>query len=339
MKTSRHLLAVLMLACVALLATSCHTDNAHRLALAHPSVIVAEGHYYMVGTNCHGGFSLFKSANLRQWTLVAADSCLLAQWPIDGGGAPCSAPRIVQHGQEYVLTFSAGGKIFLAQSARVSGPYTLRGESDTLSQPNSTVFASLFADTDGRWYLYHTRHQLHDAGAGNVIYVAEFDMEHFAIIDSTLTQCLHATEHWELDLDADGHTIATLESPFVTKRDSIYYLHYSACPSRSIYHSVGYATAKSPLGPWERHSASPVVHMSVAEENGTGSGQFFMGLDKMPYYLYQVHASDTLPTPYGVRFIPLKMAKHRLTGIFHITAKKPENIVVPRLFGPQDSDE
>mgnify|MGYP002512889664 FL=1 len=54
------------------LASGCQQDG-ERIALADPTIFVADGKYYMTGTSGDDGFTLLESSNLRHWTYSKAD--------------------------------------------------------------------------------------------------------------------------------------------------------------------------------------------------------------------------------------------------------------------------
>ncbi len=44
------------------------------------------------------------------------------------------------------------------------------------------------------------------------------------------------------------------------KHDGTYYLMYSGSGANSPNYGIGYATSKSPTGPFEKYSGNPIVH-------------------------------------------------------------------------------
>ena len=320
----------LFLAAMLALASGCQQDG-ERIALADPTIFVANGKYYMTGTSGDDGFTLLESSNLRHWTYSKADPYILHKGENTYGERDFWAPQIVQLEDRYLMTYSAQGKMCVAESKELTGPYKQRENHPLTDCPEMNIDSYLFKDEDGKWYMYHARYIQQDDMGGNAIFVAEFDMDTQKLKEETLTECLRVSEPWELTLDGMSHNHKTLEGPTVMKRDSIYYMFYSANDYRSVDYAVGYAVAKSPYGPWEKQPG-PVIHASEVGENGSGHGDFFIGLDKEPYYVYHVHQNDTTVDPRTVRIMPLKMSKHRVTGIFHISAKKKGNVIVPKLF-------
>lgn len=326
-------LSGLFFAAVLALGVGCQQEG-ERIALADPTIFVANGKYYMTGTSGDDGFTLLESSNLRHWTYSKADPYILRKGEGTYGERDFWAPQIIQLEDRYLLAYSAQGKMCVAESPDIAGPYKQRENRPLTDCPDMNIDTYLFKDDDGKWYMYHARYIQQEDMGGYAIFVAEFDMESLSLKEETLKECLRVSEPWELTLDGMNHNHKTLEGPTVMKRDSIYYMFYSANDYRSIDYAVGYATAKSPYGPWEKQPG-PIIHRSEVGESGSGHGDFFIGLDKTPYYVYHVHQNDTVVDPRTVRIIPLKMDKHRVSGIFHITAKKKSNVIVPKLFKPE----
>jgi xylan 1,4-beta-xylosidase len=50
------------------------------------------------------------------------------------------------------------------------------------------------------------------------------------------------------------------EGPFMLKRNGTYYLMYSGTGADSPNYGIGYATAKSPLGPFVKYAGNPIAH-------------------------------------------------------------------------------
>jgi beta-xylosidase len=95
----------------------------------------------------------------------------------------------------------------------------------------------------------------------------------------------------------------------------------------SIDYSVGYATSSSPFGPWKKNPNSPIIHRSLAGENGSGHGDVFKGMDGKYYYVYHVHNSDSTVQPRKTRIVPLILEKG-IDGVYSITIDK-ERVIKP----------
>ena len=66
-------------------------------------------------------------------------------------------------------------------------------------------------------------------------------------------EMLRPTEPWEM---SNGHVT---EGPFILKHNDTYYLTYSGTGADSANYAIGYATSKSPLGPFKKYEKNPIV--------------------------------------------------------------------------------
>lgn len=323
----------LMTAMCGLLLMGCsYFDEGELIDFADPTIVVANGKYYMTGTSSDEGFTMLESSDLKHWTPCGDSAFILHRGPDTYGDNCFWAPQVLPYEGKYLLTYSAQGKMCIAESDQVSGPYKQRERRPISDCPEMNIDTYLFQDDDGKWYLYHARYMQQGDMGGNTIQVAEFDMASQRIIDSTLTLCVQVSEPWELTFDGEKFGNKTCEGPTVIKRDGVYYLFYSGNDYQSIDYAVGYATAPTPYGPWTKQPG-PIISRNETGENGSGHGDFFIGLDKKPYYVFHVHQNDTTIHPRTVRIVELKMTRHRTTGQFLISPRgKKEDIIVPRVY-------
>jgi xylan 1,4-beta-xylosidase len=128
------------------------------------------------------------------------------------------------------------------------------------------------------------------------------------VIMGTEKECIVGTELWE-------HTEKTnwpvTEGPTVVKHGDLYYLIYSANDFRSKDYAVGYATSKSPLGPWEKYSGNPIISRKKVGWNGSGHGDLFT--DKMGHlqYVLHVHNSNAQVSPRATGLISIRFEKRK----------------------------
>ena len=81
----------------------------------------------------------------------------------------------------------------------------------------------------------------------------------------------------------------TVEGPFVLKHKGKYYLTYSANDCCDPYYAVGFATADSPFGPFEKYEKNPILSKTDAV-NGTGHHSFTTTKDgKQLICVYHCH--------------------------------------------------
>lgn len=293
---------------------------------ADPSIYVENGKYYLSGTKNSKplGFALLESEDLKEWHYPAAltekKGMILTAGESTYGTQGFWAPQILKNKSNYYLTYTASSQVVLAASPCLTGPFT-QTVVEPIDATAHNIDSYIFKDEDGKYYLYHVRFN-----NGNYIWVAEFDFQKGKIKPETLRQCFTNTEAWEKTPAFESAPI--MEGPTVIKMKGVYYLFYSANHFKSMDYAVGYATAKTPFGPWTKHPNSPIIHRSIVKENGAGHGDFFFDKKNNPWYVYHVHFSDTEVGPRRTRLVPLTLKMNKKTGIYDISVQA-DKIVKP----------
>lgn len=293
---------------------------------ADPSIYVENGKYYLSGTKNSKpmGFALLESDDLKEWhypaALVEKKGMILTAGESTFGTQGFWAPQMLKKDNQYFLTYTASSQVVLASSQALTGPFTQK-VLEPIDSTAHNIDSYIFKDEDGKYYLYHVRFN-----NGNYIWVAEFDFQIGKIKPKTLKQCFTNTEAWEKTPAFESAPI--MEGPTVIKMKGVYYLFYSANHFKSMDYAVGYATAKTPFGPWTKHPNSPIIHRSKVKENGAGHGDFFLDNNNNPWYVYHVHYSDTEVGPRRTRIVPLTLKINKKTGIYDISVQA-DKIVKP----------
>ena len=285
------------------------------IAYADPTIMAADGTYYLTGTHENDGFSVLQSDDLLHW-----------HTPDDGGKAEFLlrkgqdvfgtkgfwAPQWFNAGEDgWYLAYTANEQTALAKGSSVEGPFT-QDKASPIDPSAKNIDPFIFRDDDGTCYLYHVRFN-----KGNYIWVAQIDLATGKLDAGTLTQCLQCTEPWERTGDYPSDPI--MEGPTVVKIDGWYYLFYSANHFMSKDYAVGYAVARSPMGPWTKYEGNPIIHRSIVGENGSGHGDLFQLWDGQLAYVYHVHHSDTQVSPRLTRIVPLKLTPNA-KGYYNVKA-------------------
>ena len=301
-------------------------NTGQEIFFADPTIFVENGIYYLSGTKTSKpmGFALLQSTNLKDWiypeSLVSKSGMVLTIHEDVYGEQGFWAPQFLKVDNKYYLTYTASSQTAIAFSQNLTGPY-VQESIQPIDASAKNIDSFIFKDDDGKYYLYHVRFN-----KGNYIWVAEFDMNTKKIHPETLQQCLENTEPWEKTASYESAPI--MEGPTVIKMKGVYYLFYSANHFISIDYAVGYATSKSPFGPWTKYAGNPIIHRSIVHEKGAGHGDFFFDNAQNPYYVYHVHYSDSVVSPRKTRIVPLKMKLNNNTGIYDISVL-PNNIIIP----------
>jgi len=292
-----------------LLFTLCVRAQDKQIYLADPTIYAENGTYYLYGTGYSSdiGFTAFTSRDLLKWKgpSGALDGRVLIGGQKAFGTAGFWAPQVFKYNNRYFMAYAANEYIAIASAPSPLGPFT-QDFVGRLETDRKQIDPFIFFDTDGKIYLFYVR-LIH----GNRIFVAEMKPDLSGIIPETMTECIHAEDEWE---NVPHNKYGVTEGPTVIKRDSIYYLFYSANDFRDVNYAIGYATSKSPFGPWKRYEGNPIVSRKLLKVNGTGHGDLFVDNNGALQYVFHVHNSDSVVAPRRTALITIKeKKKHGIT--------------------------
>ncbi len=295
---------------------------------ADPTVYFESGKYYLTGTGGHrggpSGFSVLESDDLKTWHSPAGATdgvyMIMTKGEQAYGEKGFWAPQIFKVDDTYYLSYTANEQTVLTQSKSLLGPYKQK-EVAPIDGSEKNIDSYIYKDEDGKFYLYHVRFN-----NGNYLWVAEFDMDKGKIKPETLTKCFDQTEDWEATPNFESAPI--MEGPTVFKLKDKYYLFYSANHFQNIDYAVGYAVADSPMGPWIKQKDSPIIHRSIVNENGSGHGDFFKGLNGQLYYVYHVHFSKDQVSPRRTRIVPVTKEWDDNAGLYKFSVEE-DKVIVP----------
>jgi len=136
----------------------------------------------------------------------------------------------------------------------------------------------MYQDDDGKLYLYYV-----EVRGGFKIFVQP--MKDAVTKEGERTEVLHPTEPWEM---VSGEVT---EGPFMLKHNGTYYLMYSGTGADSPNYAIGYATAKSPTGPFKKYDGNPIVHRTD-KIFGPGHHCVVAGPDKKLWMIYHQKYND-----------------------------------------------
>lgn len=271
------------------------------MLLADPTIFHDNGTYYLYGTgvmNGHkgAGFEVYKSADLEHWEGPCGldDGFCLKKSDATWGTKGFWAPQIFKKDGKYCFAYTANEQIAVATADSPLGPFT---QDVPECIPAKTKEIDPFVFFDGKKiYMYHVRLQ-----DGNRIFVSEMNKDMRSLKENTTRECLHAESGWENTANAEW-TVS--EGPTVVKIGKTYYLFYSCNDYRNIDYAVGYATSKSPLGPWTKHG-EPIIVRGVIGANGTGHGDLFRDSNGDWRYVFHTHYSATQVSPRKTAIVTL----------------------------------
>jgi beta-xylosidase len=216
---------------------------------ADPHVILVDGTYYLYATTHGRGFDAWTSKDLVNWKHRGP----VWETPQGGAWAPDVFHNVRGDGKFYLYYTDddpnappgpLDKQVGVAVSNSPLGPFE-----DKKVLTAGSIDGHLFQDDDGRYYFYYV-----EIVGGFKIFAQP--MADPLTPHGERVEVLRPTEPWEM---VSGHVT---EGPFILKRDGTYYLTYSGTGADSPNYAIGYATSKSPLGPFVKHPGNPIAHRS-----------------------------------------------------------------------------
>lgn len=272
------------------------------ITMGDPFILADSGRYFLYGTTAvNEGFKCWSSTNLIDWTergfayQKRADS-----W----GGNTFWAPEVILYRSRYYMVFSCqpatnktfSARICLAVSDQPEGPFTeLRAP--VFDNGWSCIDGHLFIDTDGTPYLFFDKVGVIDPPPrrylSGIIYVVKLKSDLSGPVGEPVL-CSQADQPWELP--ETGRSRCN-EGSFVFKHGDTYYMTYSANHYAEPFYGIGYATAKSPLGPWKKSPNNPLVaQQPELGVSGPGHNCVIASPDaKELFMVYHSHADRANP--------------------------------------------
>ena len=246
---------------------------------ADPVFVRHKDAYYLFQTLADG---YWRSTDLLQWTFVEP-----SRWPFESVVAPAAIsdgerlilmPSAMQPRAVMVTTQPERGRIDFLTRLMPRLPTAVWPGQDLNGVPKGMIppgpwDPALFADDDGRWYLYWN--------SSNVfpLYGIEVDPKTLAYIGKPTTLFkLHPARHgWERfgQDHRDEKTLPFMEGAWVTKVRGRYYLQYGAPGTEFNAYANGTYVGDSPLGPFEYAPYNPVAYKPGGFVNGAGHGSTF----------------------------------------------------------------
>ncbi|MXV50996.1 family 43 glycosylhydrolase [Pedobacter sp. HMF7647] len=285
----RYFFILLMIVLFASSGKARSTIFSDTIRLADPTIFLDKGTYYLYGTNSPKGFLVYKSNDLKNWSGPVGKTQGHALYIGDSFGTKGFwAPQIFKSADKYYMAYTADEQIAIAESNSPLGPFKQKIKKP-LSGSGKQIDPFIFKDSDGKLYLYHVR-----LTNGNRIFVAQLKNDLSDIDSTTVRECIAGDEPWE---NTAGTNWPVTEGPTVLKHNNLYYLFYSANDFRNIDYAVGYATSRSPFGPWKKFAGNPVISRVNIHQNGTGHGDFFKDKNGHLKYVFHTHYSDKTVSP------------------------------------------
>ena len=220
---------------------------------ADPDVLAYDDKYYMYATSHGRGYDVYVSTDLVNWR----NEGLAFDDPRGGAWAPDLFHHARGDGKVYLYytdnnpnppgkTSPPGKQIGVAVADSPLGPFR-----DVQVLVTDAIDAHVFEDTDGKLYFYY-------ADISNGFRIMGQAMQDPLTLVGEPREILRPTDPWE---KKSGHVT---EGPFMLKRGDTYYMMYSGTGANSPDYAIGYATANSPLGPFEKYPNNPIAKRTAS---------------------------------------------------------------------------
>jgi xylan 1,4-beta-xylosidase len=204
------------------------------LGIGDPAVIFHGGKYYLYPTGDNHSYHVYISDDLVHWEKgpKVFETRETGLWAPDVFFSP-------DDGMFY-LYYTVDGRIGVALSDRPDGVFR-----DLGSLIGNAIDAHMFRDYDGRYYLYYARYPEFGVFVQPMASPVRKEGESIRLIRP--------------DKDWEQRDVPITEAPWMLKHKGVYYLLYSGGSADSEHYAIGYATAKSPLGPFTKYRGNPIV--------------------------------------------------------------------------------
>lgn len=281
-------------------------------SFADPHVIKVGDTYYLYATTHTKGYDVYTSKDLVHWEHRGA----AFQDPRGGAWAPDVFHDTKGDGKFYLYYTDniadrkpdgPDKQIGVAVAESPLGPFV-----DKAVLAENAIDAHLFRDDDGKYYLYYV-----DFGGGFKIRVQP--MTDPVTKHGVFTDLIHPDQPWE------KRSGQVTEGPFLLKHQGVYYLTYSGSGANSPEYGIGYATAKSPLGPFEKYAGNPIVHRG-GNVLGPGHHCVITGPDNKLWLVYHQKWDDKIN--WG-RFLAIDPIAFDDNGILHATPTRDSDQPAP----------
>jgi len=255
---------------------------------ADPHVILFKNKYYLYPTGDNRSYHVYTSTDLMHWTKGAK--------VFAPGERNVWAPDVFLNpvDKKFYLYYTVNKKIGVAVTDKPDGIFVDRATLFT-----NAIDAHMFRDDDGKLYLYYVQ-------------LPGFRI-HVQRMKTPLQKAgkpigiIRPTEPWEKKRGA------VTEGPWMLKHNKTYYLMYSGTGANSLDYAVGYATSRSPTGPFVKHPGNPIIKRGSGAL-GPGHGCAVKDAKGKLWHVYHQQKDGTKPWN---RFICIDPLWFDAKGVLH----------------------
>ncbi|MFC4454549.1 glycoside hydrolase family 43 protein [Deinococcus sonorensis] len=262
--------------------------------LPDPNVLHTDDGYYVYATNVPDvNVPVVYSPDLTNFTLVGDAMPVLPAWARPGF---TWAPDVVQVGDRYHLYFTArlrGSRlqvIGVATSDHPEGPFEATDRPLlTMLDQGGAIDANVLQASDGTQYLYW-KNDGNAVKKATHLWGAPLSADGLTLAGAP-TDLMTATEAWEHNL---------VEAPQVIEDEGRFHLLYSCADFQDETYAVGHATGLTPLGPFSKYRAAPLL-ASQGRIAGPGHSHAFRTATGQWQLAYHAWEAGRCGYPHGRR--------------------------------------
>lgn len=242
-----------------------------------PDLLAALNDYWLFTSGPDTNLLVLRSPDMVQWTPVGEGLERPGVWAEPG---TVQSPAVIPGPRRgYILYYTARARadgrrcIGLALSEKPAGPYDDSRETPLVCGGQSASDADAFVDEDGTTYLLWREG---GTGGEGAIRAQRLNRDALEMVGEPTT-LLTVSQPWE------GQSIG---APTLVKRAGRYFLLYSGNAPATRDAAIGYAVASSPLGPFTKSAANPLL-TATAEVCGPSGQAVFLDAGRQDWLLYQ----------------------------------------------------
>jgi len=283
-----------------------------------PYILHTNNMYYMYGTGAgaKNGFSAYSSADLVNWKPIG--QVFFGDTGRSWGIHSFWAPEVYEVKKKYYMFYSAqwkhnpandleNFKIGVAVADSPTGPFVNISDKPVFDPGYPIIDANVFFNNDGKWYLYYSRccykHSVKSEVADEAkrkgwyneieeswVYGVEIKHDFSGVIGKPVLLLRPPVSKADKQAEWESRSVTShevnrrwTEGSVTFKKGNTYYIMYSANHFGGQYYAVGYATSKSPLGPFKKAANNPVLQKNTAMGGvvtGTGHNSITYSPDK-----------------------------------------------------------
>ena len=289
----------------------------------------SDGKFYLYGTSLSDGFEAYVSDNLVEWKSCGQvyKGGSDGQWNKD-----CFwAPEVYERNGRYYMFYSANSRnnpnneeenfmIGVAVADKPYGPFTDLHDRPLFDSPYPVIDANVLFDDSGKSYIYFSRCCYKHPVASEIadrarsegfcdeveeswVYGVELKDDFSDIAGEPVLLLAPPSRLDDIQAEWESRSVTSreinrrwTEGSYIFKRGGTYYIMYSGNYYGGGNYAVGYATAKSPLGPFSKADNNPILEENVTKGGtvlGTGHNMMFTNpADGQLYTAYHGRMSD-----------------------------------------------